>query len=65
VEFSHNPVDCAPRAVMWPAAVACWRDLRVRSCAGAHRLSISTLLLEHPVFSAVSGITVPDGRLFK
>lgn len=65
MEFAHDLVDCVPRTMMWSAGVTCRRDLQVGGYAGAGRLNIPTLLLEHPVFGAVGGLAVPGRLLFK
>lgn len=41
------------------------RELQVGRHVGAGRLNVSTLLLEHPVFGAVCGLTGPDSLMFK
>lgn len=56
MQFAEDFVDCAPRTVVWSAGVTRRRDLQFGRRAG-------TLLLEHPVFGAVSGLTVPYGLL--
>lgn len=56
MEFAEDLVDCAPRTMVRSTCAARWRDLQVGRRAGA-------LLLEHPVFGAVSGLVLPDSLL--
>lgn len=56
VQFAEDFVSCAPRTVVWSAAARGWRSPRVRSRGRCCRLTIATLLLEHPVFGAVGGL---------
>lgn len=63
MEFAQDLVGCAPRTVVQSAGVACWGDLRVGRRAGAERLKVPILLLEHPVFGAVRGISAPVSLL--
>lgn len=65
MEFAHDLVDCAPRTMMWSTGVTGWGDLQVGGCARAGRLNISTLLVVHPVFGVVGGLTVPYRLLDK
>lgn len=53
MKFAQDLVNCAPSTT------------GDRRYAGGRGLSVSTRLLDHPVFGAVGGFAVPDSRLFK
>lgn len=65
MELAQDFVNRVPRAVVRSTGVTRQSDLLHCGCAGADHLSISTFLLEHPVFGAIGGLAVPVGRLFR